>query len=87
MRRSRVTSIGDVLTWPKLVNRRTDKEERGSRVVGDMEEELPTLLPRSGRDTRCAPRINMRRAGGVLQRYGLQASPRWATGYSVMYVD
>ena len=86
-RRSRVTSIGDVRTWPKLVNRRMDKEGRGSRFVGDMEEELPTLLPGSGRDTRCAPTIVMRRAGGVLQRYGLQESPRWATGYSVMYVD
>ena len=71
----------------EALKRRTDKEGRGSRFVGEVEEELPTLSPGSGRDTRCAPTKIMRREGGVLQRCGLQKSPGRATGYSVMYVD
>ena len=69
------------------MRRRADKDGRGSRFVGGVEEEVPMLLSGSGRDTRCTPTIVTRRAGGVLQRYGLQESPRRATGYSVMYAD
>ena len=68
-------------------NVRTDKEGCGSRFVEEVEEELPTLLPGRHRETRCAPTIVMPRAGRLLQRYGLQRSPRRATGYSVMFVD
>ena len=34
----------------KLVRRRADKDGRGGRFVGEVEEEVPTLLPGSGQD-------------------------------------
>ena len=56
-----VTRIGDVPTGAIPGERRRYKEGRGGRFVGEVE---PTLLPGSGRDTRGASTIVMRRAGG-----------------------
>ena len=60
--------------WGQMLQRYTTdkegrgsrKEGRGSRFVGEVEEELPTLLPGRGRETRCAPTIVMRRGARVL---------------------
>ena len=62
------------------------KEGCGIRFVGEVEEEVSTLLPGGGRDTRCTPTIVIRRARRVVQRYGLQESLRRARGYYLMYV-